>query len=296
MKSKWVGLAIRERREGFRDPLLREVTEEPLDHVFVNEPVLLDILSRYREKDDRGVTDYLLGTFYYTAARKDDALACFRNAHAKGLRYAVLLYNLGYLYWNYKKDPAAAERFFTEAADAGDEGALLWLDRIYAEQGRLEQRRELAPRMERAANKPLFLTALVHIYADCGEEDKALHVLNTNDFENWEGQEASGQAYRKVIQQLALKALEAGDAAAAKRWIDSVQNYPAGLNYGDSALTALADMHYVKGLIYSKLGMEREAAASFARGAAELGGGLTAAAELSRHYGMLCLEQLKKMG
>jgi tetratricopeptide (TPR) repeat protein len=296
MKSKWVALYLREQREAFRDEWLREAAAEPLDHVFVNEPVIADILRRYQAKDDTGVIDYLLGTYYYTIARKEEALALMTAAYAKGLRYVVLLHNLGYMHLHVKHDAVSAERYFAEALEtggAGSEAVLVWLDKIYAEQGNLEKRRELIPHMERASNKSLILVPLVHIYADSGEEEKALQLLQTHEFENWEGQESSGPAYRKVIIRLAMKALDAGDHAAAKQWIDRVQDYPPNLNYGDSALTALADVHYYKGLIYSKIGLKEEAAASFARGAAELVDDLVSKTDRSRKYSALCLEQLK---
>jgi hypothetical protein len=159
----------------------------------------------------------------------------YLRAYRKGLRYTVLLHNLGYIYFVNKKDSQKAEMFFAEdvAINSGvNEDSLVYLDRIYQENGSLEKRKALIHSMENARNKPLVLVPLVNILKCVGEEEKALHLLENEEFENWEGREVSGPCYRDFIIHMARKELAQGNYSTAKQWMDRVRRYPDNLNYG----------------------------------------------------------------
>lgn len=113
-----------------------------LDDVYVNEPKVVSILEEHQGADFSGVIDYLLGSFYYSVGRKDESLAKFLLAYEKGLRYTVLLRNIGCLYYNYKNDSDTAVKYFEEDVRINNETSeisLMYLNRIRTEKENLEK-------------------------------------------------------------------------------------------------------------------------------------------------------------
>jgi tetratricopeptide (TPR) repeat protein len=278
-------------------PILLDVLSSSLDFVFINERKIVSIINENLELDTSGKLDYLLGTYYYSIGLKDSALSSFLSSYNKGLRYTVLLRNIGYLYYNYKKDIDSALKYFKEDLHVNheqNEESIIYLDRIFKEKGDLDSRQELLPFIEKSSNRALVLKPLIEILRDMGKEEKALSFLENEEFENWEGAEISGPCYKSVIISKVLKDIEAGNIQKAKETIDRVDKYPVGLNYGDSSRTTLADMNYYKGIIYSLAGEEGKAVEEFKKGAIELENTLIIGTEESKMYSLKCLGELEK--
>jgi tetratricopeptide (TPR) repeat protein len=277
---------------------LKGVLEDSLDYVFVNEHYIAKLLEDNRSNDESGKVEYLLGNYYYWIGRKDEALECFLSAYDKGLRYTVLLRNIGYTYFNYKRDMDLAERYFHEDIEVNDgrnEDSINYLNRIYKEKDDLEGRRKLLPYMEKTHNKTLVLTQMAEILKDIGEEDKAIEIMSSQEIENWEGFETSGSLYREIVIGMAEKELRAGNIAEAVRLIDNARNYPTKLNYGEpSKFIILSDYYYCKGIVYSAAGREKEAMEAFKKGAAELDNPRLSNRDKSRKYAMKCIEQIQR--
>lgn len=66
-----------------------------------------------------------------------------------------------------------------------------------------------------------------------GQVDEALAIMQTEQFENWEGREISGPLYRKVIIHKALKETENGDLQKAVELISGVHDYPENITMGN---------------------------------------------------------------
>ncbi len=274
---------------------LAEALERPLDYAFLNEAPLAAFLMEIRELDPSGRADYLLGNYYYAVERKDDALSHSLTAYGKGLRYTVLLRNLGYMYFKNRGDRETAVAYLEEDVrvnGGGNTDTLLLLDLIYRETGELDKRKGLIPRMEAADNRAKVLVQLTEIYLAAGMYDAAYALLSTEEFENGEGTEFSGPCWREATLGLAAQALEAGDRETAKAWADRVERYPDKLNYGDSVRASFASVGYRRGMIYAGIGDEEAAIEQFRRGAAELDAGIRFVGEEDRNAARACLAQL----
>jgi len=219
------------------------------------------------------------------------------SAYGKGLRYTVLLRNLGYMYFKNRGDKATAIAYLEEDVEAnggGNTDTLLLLDQIYKETGELDKREALVPLLEAAENRAKVLVQLTEIYLAIGRHDRAYEILSSEEFENGEGTEFSGPCWREATLGLARKALDEGDWRMARAWADQVERYPARLNYGDSVRFSLASVRFRRGMIYAGIGDEEAAVDQFRQGAAELEIGTRIAGEEDRKAAMACLEQLAR--
>jgi tetratricopeptide (TPR) repeat protein len=276
---------------------LAGVLQGSLDYVFINEKELCEILGKYRENDTSGKTDYLLGTYYYSIGRMEDALIFYRKSYEKGLRYTVLLRNIGYILYHCKNDPENALPYFEEDLvlnNGINASSLRYADKIYKEKGKLDKREKLISYMKNTTNKSLILQSYVELLCDLGKDEEALKVLEGEEFENWEGVETSGPCYRNVIIRLALKEVAKGDIQNACSYIYRVDTYPPNLNYGDSVITPLAEMYYFKGLINNLAGEHEAAVEQFRLGLMELDSPCVTHTNKSKEYAMKCLEEFKK--
>lgn len=276
---------------------LEQVLDVSLDYGFVNEKFLVSIIEQSLSEDSTGKAEYLLGTYYHAKGRKAEALEHYLIAYKKGLRYTVLLRNLGLLYFVYKNDLNEVIRYLKEDLEINNEintGSLSILYKIYDKKQDLEGRKTLLPYMEKAKNKSVIMLQKVDILKDSGLLEEALSILEHQEFENWEGAENSGKAYKETIIALAMKAMEIGDLAKALEYIGKIDKFPKGLNFGNSKRTSLAKEHYYKGIIYSKKGLKEKAAEEFKEGAFEIDNTEIIHTSETMEYSMKCLAKFKK--
>jgi tetratricopeptide (TPR) repeat protein len=297
LKTK-IALGICEHTAGNGESTIMDAIEkEPLDHVFLKERLLLRKLADLEDKDGTGKARYLLGTFYYATGRKDDALELLHAAYEQGLRHSALLYTMGYIHYHHRKNNEAAESFFAEDItlhSSVNEGSLVYLDRIYQQNQSLEQRVALIPYMERAVNKSLNLVPLVNILKESGQEQKALWLLENEEFDVWEGEDASGRCYRDFILHMVRKETASGQYSAAQSWMERVSVYPENLNYGDKEDDCFPDIHYYSGILHSHLNEEAKALEQFRKGAESMPSTTESKPETFERYKRMCAEELRK--
>ena len=274
-----------------------DMLDATLEYVFINEKALVKALKESYLEDPTGKAAYLLGTYYHSKGRKEEALKLYLNAYNKGLKFTVLLINLGRIYFDYKNDFEQAIKFLNEDINLNhgkNLASLIILYKIYSQNENLEEKKSLLPYIKNADNKSLILTQLVETLRDSGEIKAALKLLEQEEFENWEGVESSGDCYKDTIMELALKMYEKGDFLKALEYIEKVDKFPKGLNYGNSIRLPLAKERYHKGRIYSKNRLEEKAVEEFRKGAFELEDEELVHTYESKEYSIKCLGELKK--
>ncbi|QJD86276.1 DUF5107 domain-containing protein [Cohnella herbarum] len=282
------------RQNGKTEGSIQEALAGSLDYVFINESRLAKILQEHAGQDDKGRADYLLGTYLYAGGRKEEALRHLTSAYEKGLKYTVLLYSIGYIYRHGMNDNAMAVEYWSEdlRINGGSNAlVLIGLDAIFKQTSQLERRTNLLPYLGNIRNRSLVLLTMIGILQDSGLYEQALSMLQTEEFENWEGQELSGSCYREVIQSLAFHEAEQGNMGKAREWIERIDRYPPNLNYGDSARAPLAEVHYTKGIIFDMTGDPAAAWREFDQGAWELHNGVIAHTERSKAFSRKCYER-----
>jgi tetratricopeptide (TPR) repeat protein len=289
---------LKQSESGVQADIQECLAEASLDHVFINERMLVRILLDWKDRETSGKLDYLLGTYYYSVNREEEALDCYLSSYAKGQRYTVLLHGLGYIYERVLNDSDRAQLFYEEDLrinDGKNEDNLVQLEKIYRKKGLLEKRVQLVNLMEqvRIKSAPLLIS-LVHILMDCNEDDKAYHILTNEHFNDWESKYISGPFYRECIIRMVQKQLDKGDYAGAKQWMDRAEQYPESLNFGESSNAALSDIYFYRGIIHAKLGEEQEAIDQFKKGYNELHFDEIIKTEKSKTFSMKCMEELFK--
>jgi hypothetical protein len=273
------------------------IAEGKLDYVFIQEKEMVSILEEERDMDGSGKIDYLLGTYYYSAGRKDISLRLLHSSYKKGLRYTVLLLELAYIYFYHMQDMERAESYLWEdiTIHGGLNGkGLILLDNILKKKGDVLSRKKLVPYMEQTPNKSLVVLQLADLYMESGEEEKALRLLETEECQNWEGGENSGLVYQNVIINLAIKEEKKGNYQKAGEYMERADRYPAGLNYGDSLRAPLSRLYYYRGMLNALTGESKAAMDEFRKGFLELEDGSKEHTEVSREYCMMCLKELRK--
>ncbi|MFW5985817.1 MAG: DUF5107 domain-containing protein [Halanaerobiales bacterium] len=271
--------------------------DNSLDHIFINNRYMVKILEEYRNDDNSGRIDYLLGNYYYNSGAREKALGLFQSAYESGLRYTVLLRNLGYIYFKNKPRPEQAEQYLEEDLEKNgslNEQSLVLLNDIYSKLGKKKEREGLLPYLEKAENRSLVLRPLIEILMDSGQEDKAIDLLHGEEFENWEFEESSGGLYKDVMIDRALKEMKRDNYQQALDIIKRVDKYPENLNYGDSAFEPLARIHYYRGLIYDKVGKPGAALQEFKKGALEVDNTLLEKKEKDVKYARKCMNEYRK--
>lgn len=282
---------------GLNEKWNEAIRQASLDYEFANERLMARILADYCDKDASGKLDYLLGSYRYWQGRKDEALRLFLSAYSKGLRYTVLLNDIGYMEYYYKNDTHAALRYLEEdiiICNNLNEYSLIYLDRIYKKEGYQDKRKLLLPYLDKVRNRSWVINTIVDILKDAGMEEKALEILEAEQFENWEGREVSGSMYREVILNMVKRSVKDNDLESAKEWIGRIQAYPENINYGESIYTSLSDVYYYKGLVYSLAGMEEEAGQEFRKGAVSYDYRNMDEHDAGQEYSMKCMQELQK--
>ena len=276
---------------------VEDVLDVTLEYVFINERVLVEELKESYVEDSTGKAAYLLGTYYHSKGRKEEALKLYLNAYKKGLKFTVLLRNLGLIYFSYKNDFVQATKYLNEDIEFNNGknlNSLIILYKIYSQNGDLKGKKSLLSNIRNADNKSLILIQLVETLRDTGEIEEALKILEEEEFENWEGIENSGYCYKDTIMLLALNMYEQGDYLKALDYIEKVDKFPKGLNYGNSMRLPLAKERYHKGRIYSKNRLEEKAIEEFKKGAFELENEELIHTNESKEFAIKCLGELKK--
>lgn len=275
---------------------IEDMLDAKLEYVFINEKTLVTELMKIYLEDSTGKAAYLLGTYYHSKGRKEEALELYLNAYNKGLKFTVLLRNLGCIYFDYKEDFEQAIKYLKEdvyLTHGKNQDSLIILYKIYSQNGDLEGKKSLLPYTKDADNKSSILIQLVETLRDSGQSEEALKLLEQEEFENWEGVESSGFCYKDTIIGLALGMYEKGDFLKALEYIEKVDKFPKGLNYGNSIRLPLAKEHYHKGRIYSKNRLEEKAVEEFRKGAFELENEELVYTNESKEYAIKCLGELK---
>jgi len=109
----------------------------------------------------------------------------------------------------------------------------------------------LLPTLDKVGNRGISQVVITDILLDANRLEDALKILEGEEWENWEGQESSGEYYRLVNTALAMRAAEAGDFTSAEALMAKLIDnpYPENLHYGLSIRFNLADVYLARGKI-----------------------------------------------
>lgn len=272
---------------------LTDALELPIDGVFINEPMLLDMLES--ANDSTGKAMWLLGGFKYSVGLRAEALDCWLASYESGFRHTALLYSLGQAYY-LEGDIDEACKYLKEDASlhqSANAESLALLFRVLKERGDIFERLEMMPLLQEAANQPMVVSEIVEALRDGGLLEDALAVLETASFQNWEGGETSGLLWSSVIGALAMKHAGDGRTCMARTIAARIFDYPEGLYYGRRPGQSQAESYHTLGLVYRLTGDYEKSYEAFKQGAGEGGNAAIRANAEAMRWVRLCQNEMR---
>ncbi len=208
---------------------------------------------------------YYLGNFWYDKRQYTDAIECWERSVQVNNQYPTVHRNLSLAYYNKLNDPAKAlaslEKAF--ALDRDDARILMELDQLYKRLNKPHaQRLEfLEKHLSLVESRDDLYLERVTLCNQMGKYQKARTLIAAYKFHPWEGGEG------KVVNQylichieLAKQAIEKNYYTKALQLLTEAEDYPSNLGEGKLWGTQENDIHYLKGLVYKRMG---DAAAAF---------------------------------
>ena len=211
------------------------------------------IQSAMRASPSDAHAPYLLGTLYYDRGRRADAIEMWEKAAAINPRDAMTWRNLGIAYFNHRRDFSAAREAYERAWEhsAGDA-------RLLFERDQLSKRLSVAPKKRLAelekyphlvASRDDLSVELCDLLNLACRHDEALRILNSRQFQPWEGGE--GLALSQFVHtHLALGkiALKSEHPETARRHFAQALQSPPNLGEKKHLLANRSDIHYWLGV------------------------------------------------
>lgn len=245
------------------------------DYCFPSRLESIGVLERAIERDPADAkAHYYLGNLLYDKRRYEEAIRHWEAARSLDGSFSIVHRNLGFAYYNIRRDDASAEASLERAVAVNPRDArlLFELDQLRKKVGRppagrladLERGRGLVD-----ARDDLYLE-YVTLHNLTGQPDEALRLLAARTFHPWEGGEG------KVTEQYVLarlargcSLLAAGEPGRALGEFAAARTYPRNLGEGKHLGTPEAHIFYLTGAAHGALGEAPEAAAWYRRAVEE---------------------------
>lgn len=230
----------------------------------LNEVQMLQSLEKY------AFARYLLGCFWYSKRRYDDAVLCWRYVLAEEPDNAAVHRLLGIYAWNKQQDKQRAFEHLERAVALEPENARFLFELDYLEKlnaasvpARL---RRLDARTSVALKRDDLTAELLSLWHSQGNYAAAERVLRERVFHPWEGGEGkvTGQFLLNQMHR-ALNALDAREPARATTLLQLALHYPPNLGEGRLPGQTDNDIWYLLGYCALQQGDAPEAERYFRR-------------------------------
>ncbi|HGY5074936.1 TPA: DUF5107 domain-containing protein [Citrobacter gillenii] len=233
-------------------------------------PNTLDEVVMLQSLQQDAFACYLLGCFWYSKRRYDEATACWQQTLVLQPDFAPVHRLLGIYAWNKQHNAQLASQYLQQAVALEPDNArfLFELDYLQKQQGlSIETRLALLTSRRCVALKRDDLTAeLLSLWNGVGEYDLAAQVLRDREFHPWEGGEGKvtgqyllNQAHR------ALEAIRQGGTGRAVELLQQALRYPLNLSEGRLPGQTDNDIWYLLAYCHQKLGESELAGQALAR-------------------------------
>jgi len=251
------------------DPLpLIERAKASLHHR-VRFPNTLDEVQMLQTLQDHAFARYLLGCFWYSKRRYDDAVSCWRSALEQEPECAAIHRLLGIYAWNKQRDAQQAQICLQRAVVLEPDNARFLFELDYLKKltgAPVEERLGALEARESVALKRDDLCAeLLSLWHAQGNYAAAAQVLSTRVFHPWEGGEGkvTGQFLLNQMHR-ALVEIAHGKPLAATALLRQALHYPHNLGEGRLPGQTDNDIWYLLGRCALLQGDKPEAERCFA--------------------------------
>jgi tetratricopeptide (TPR) repeat protein len=202
---------------------------------------------------------YYLGNLLYDRRRHSEAIRLWEKSAKLDPGYPVVWRNLGIGYFNISKQSSRARAAYEKSfqADPGSARVLFERDQLWK---RLTEKpdkrlRELQKHLSLVQQRDDLTVELCTLYNQTGGHAQALALLNSRNFQPWEGGEGGplGQYTRSHLG-LGRDALAHGDAEKARAHFVAALEAPMNLGEARHLLANQSDVHYWLGVALHALG------------------------------------------
>lgn len=213
---------------------------------------------------------YLLGCFWYSKRRYEEAVSCWRFALEQEPDFAPVHRLLGVYAWNKQHDAQLAAQYLSQAVALEPENArflfeLDYLNKLTAKP--VAQRLQmLEDRKDVVFHRDDLTVELLSLWNGQGKYDAAAAVLSERVFHPWEGGEgkATGQYLLNQLHR-ALAAIQTSDLPTAMMLLQQALQYPHNLGEGRLPGQTDNDIWYLLGYCARLQGHIDEAQRYFTR-------------------------------
>lgn len=218
--------------------------------------VLEEVISR-NPQDPRA--RYYLGNLLYDRRRHEEAVECWEASAKLDQSFARVWRNLGFAYFNVRRDKDCAIRAFEKGRSLAPDDA-----RILYEQDQLRKRCGESPAhrladlrvnrklVDRRDDLTVEYAALCNLTS---QPDEALHTILNRNFQPWEGGEGMVLAqFTRAHILLGQKALDEGNPRRALGHFQSCVQPPESLGEAWHLLANRSQIEYWTGFAYSAIG------------------------------------------
>ena len=243
----------------------RNAAALPPDYCFpsrLEEIEILEAAMRANPQDPRA--PYYLGNLLYDRRRHAEAIRQWERAAKLDRTFSVVWRNLGIGYYNFSRKPAKARTAYDRALRANPEDARLLFERdqLWKRLGESPVRRlrELEKTPGLVQSRDDLSVELCALYNQTGQNDRALALIKSRNFQPWEGGEGGplGQWVRSLLA-LGRAALLSGDAEKARECFATALTAPQNLGEAKHVLANQSDIRYWLGCAFAAGGDRSQA-------------------------------------
>ena len=207
---------------------------------------------------------YYLGNLFYDRRLHQEAIQLWEKSAKLDTDFSIVWRNLGIGYFNILRQPAKARAAYDRAfkANPDDDRLLFERDQLWKRLGEqpAKRLRELERRLELVQRRDDLSVELGALYNQTGRPDRALALVNSRNFQPWEGGEGGplGQWVRSNLS-LGRAALKRGNASQACGYFSAALMAPKNLGEARHLLANQSDIHYWLGCALAAGGDDRQA-------------------------------------
>ncbi|HWD18341.1 MAG TPA: DUF5107 domain-containing protein [Verrucomicrobiae bacterium] len=240
-------------------------SELPPDYCFparLEEFAILASAMEAQPKDARA--PYYLGNLLYDRRRHEEAMRAWEKAARLDPGFSIVWRNLGIAYFNISRKPAKARAAYDRAfrANSSDARLLYERDQLWKRLGEkpVKRLRELEKFPALTAARDDLTLELCALYNQTGQPERAAQLLESRQFQPWEGGEGGPLAqHARAHMALGSGRLAAGDFAGARKHFEAGLAAPRNLSEARHLLSNHSDIHLRLGEAWRGLGEEKMA-------------------------------------
>lgn len=222
-------------------------------------PNTLDEVQMLQTLQDDAFASYLLGCFWYSKRRYEQAVSCWQQTLRQAPDFAPAHRLLGIYHWNKHHDEQSARRYLAQAVALEPDNARFLFELDCLAKLNAHPVSERLTRLESGKTvvfKRDDLTAeLLSLWNIAGHREAAAEVLRDRVFHPWEGGEGkiTGQYLLNQMHR-ALAAMADGEFAVATTLLNEALRYPHNLGEGRLPGQTDNDLWYLLGLCAQQQG------------------------------------------